>query len=84
MMTEEEKNKIVEEAKLRYPIGTKFKSSMNLANTATINTEKFFWWRNNSDLCANTHGGISVWTKGRWAEIISLPVPKIINDYQIY
>lgn len=84
-MTQEEQDKIVEEAKFRYPIGTKFTSSMypDKNNSDVVKSTSFYWWKT-SDLCADSPGGTSVWTNGRWAEILFKPEPTIINNYQIY
>ena len=71
----------LEEAKLRYPIGTIFKS----AQSGKIGTVNGIPESQGSNIHVSIVGNILyVYWYGNWAEIISIPEPQIINHYQIY
>lgn len=77
-------HELLAEAKKRYPIGTVFKSSLNNTARSTVKNGELYLWRN-TDICIDNQGGYSVYTNGKWAEIISMPAPQeIINNYSIY
>ena len=67
-----EEDKLLEEAKRRYPVGTKIRSSLTPSCTKIIESSNFYWYHN-TDIVADTECGISVYTKGRWAEVIETP-----------
>jgi hypothetical protein len=84
-MTREEKEELLQEAKRRYPIGTKFISSMDSKHKGEIMNGSMYWWRNeDNDITANSSTGISVYSCGRWAEITYSPLSTVINHYSIY
>lgn len=84
-MTDKE---ILAKAKIDYPIGTVFRSSMvpSQKDTYTVKSENYYWWRENTNLVVNSSNGPSIYTDGRWAEIVSRPVNRseIINTYSIF
>lgn len=82
-MTEEEK--LLAEAKQRYPIGTKFKSPQS-GSTFTIDDGKY-WGAGGGDIrCDTNNKRYSPFLKynDKWAEVISRPEPVVINTYEIY
>lgn len=84
-MTREEKEELLQEAKRRYPIGTRFKSSLDGKHPGQITNGEMYWWKNEeNDIVANETNGASVYSCGRWAEITHSPIPTVINNYSIY
>lgn len=81
-MSEEEK--LLAEAKQRYPIGTKFKSPQS-GDTFTVDKDDY-WTSGDSVRCNLIKKQYSPFLKweGKWAEIISRPEPVVINNYSIY
>jgi len=79
------KEKLLEEAKRRYPVGTKFYPAHLTINKdkITIVKDELIWAENNTIIKTNRSiiGGWTgvVYHKGTWAEIISLPEDKIEN-----
>ena len=73
---------LLEEAKIKYPIGTKFHSIFPNKNSIfTITDDNFTFHNNNSMITVSTDlgngtivkNGCSIYAKGEWAEIIKLP-----------
>jgi hypothetical protein len=84
-MNHQEKEELLEEAKRRYPIGTKFKSSLDGKHPGEVLNGRMYWWKNeDNDIVANEPNGVSVWTNGVWAEVTHIAIPGVINNYLIY
>ncbi len=81
-MTEEEK--LLAEAKQRYPVGTKFKSPQS-GDFYTVDKDDYWTSGGNvrCNLIKKQYSPFLKW-EGKWAEIISRPEPVVINNYQIY
>lgn len=65
------KEELLEEAKLRYPVGCKFKSAYN-GNLETCDIEPFYYKYYDNDIAARSEGGV-IYYKNKWAEIVSYP-----------
>ena len=78
---------LLEEAKLKYPIGTKFKSPQS---GIIFTIETVCKWTESSDhkevRCRinNNEYHPYLYYNNKWAEIISSPVLQVINQYEIY
>jgi hypothetical protein len=72
---EQIKAALIEEAKRRYPVGTRFISSLNHQAKREVTSNDYYWWQA-SDIVVNKQNGPSVYTNGKWAEIIK---EKVIN-----
>jgi len=82
-MTNEEKEIILAAIKINYPKGTTIESAQS-GDTYILGNK---WYINdNGDVRCETTCNCVAFVKyeGRWSKIISLPVPEIINNYQIY
>lgn len=78
-------DELLEEAKKRYPVGTKFKSPYkSCGDLATVRTTNFYWWEN-TDIVVDSHSGFSVYSNGKWAEIVE-DKPQFIKEkwYKIF
>lgn len=71
--TKASKEELLEEAKRRYPIGTKYKSAYDGKADGEITSNKFKY---DANYHAIYHSEIYVYFDGKWAEIISLPEEK--------
>ena len=82
--TEEE---LLAEAKRRYPIGTKFRCVNGNCHGKAV-ADDIWEVSNYGKASMKTHGIHSgngwILLHGKWAEIVELPEPKIVNDYEIY
>lgn len=89
-MTTEEKNKLIEEAKIRYPIGTIFKSAAS-NKIFTIKSHDAFNSTNNivfetlelNNAKGNYGAVYSTWQQ-KWAEIVSKPEDNSSKDKPFY
>ncbi len=72
-------------AKELYPVGTRFRS-LQSGSIFTITADVKYWSAGDDIRCDTQKGKYSPYLKynGIWAEIISKPVPQIINNYEIY
>lgn len=77
-------------AKELYPVGTRFRS-LRSGTIFTITADVKYWSAGDDIRCDfnrfhTQKGKYSPYLKynGIWAEIISKPVPQIINNYEIY
>lgn len=81
-MTSEEKEKLIEEAKIRYPIGTKIVSMGGTIN-ACVDNHKLYW--NDDYLRCNGKCALYHDKPGRgWADITQYTKSVVINNYSIY
>lgn len=67
--TKLKEDELLEEARIRYPVGTKFKSAYDLKTEKIVETTDFYWW-GGTDIVADSKSGYSVYRKGKWAEIV--------------
>lgn len=65
-----DKESLLEEAKRRYPVGTKFRSVTS--NCSCVSSGEFEYEKYNSTPCVFTKN-MTVWRDGQWAEIINKP-----------
>ena len=73
---------LIEEAKKRYPIGTKFKSAyMDTGTSYTVNTRDFYV-RNGNHVVVDGKRGPSVYFAGKWSEIIK-EEPIKVGEYEV-
>ena len=73
---------LIEEAKKRYPIGTKFKSAyMDTGTSYTVSTRDFYVW-NGNHIVVDGKRGPSVYFAGKWSEIIK-EEPIKIGGYEV-
>ena len=63
------KKELLDEANRRYPVGTKFYSSLCGNYVYTVESNDYYWYHNNQ-IVVNTTTGPSIYTRGKWAEII--------------
>ncbi len=84
VMEQSEKDKLLLIAKENYPVGTVFHSALSPNNTTYTIDQSFWEWLGDQHIIVNNHNGASIWYQGRWAEIVSKPIPKINNLYPIY
>ena len=84
-MEEEEKQKILAEVKLKYPVGCKIRSPQS-GNDWIIDNDKFIIGNSGSVRIHVQNQRYEPWLKweGKWAEVLELPEPKINNNYSIY
>ena len=91
MMTDQEKENILVEARLKYPIGTRFDSTGGTRNC--IINDNNFWWDGTSVAIKILYGEDKTKGTGRvynsslkgWAIILTQkPVNSIINNYSIF
>lgn len=87
---------ILEEAKIKYPIGTKFYPIfVNTSDIYTITDNNFTFHNNNTSITVSTNlgngsivkNGCSIYHNGKWAEIIELPKEQTEfkkGDYIVY
>lgn len=87
---------ILEEAKIKYPIGTKFYPIFgNISKILTITDNNFTFHNNNTSITVSTNlgngsivkNGCSIYHNGKWAEIIELPKEQTEfkkGDYIVY
>ena len=85
---------LIEEARRRFPVGTEFRDIKGHIRKITGNTFRESINIHNStftdvvvDRNAVLPSGCSDWSvyyKGEWVEIVSLPKPEIINNYELY
>lgn len=66
---------ILKEAKIRYPIGTKFRSAYNPSRVGMVKNKHFYI--QGANIFAKSSYGEAVFYNGTWAEIISTPEIKI-------
>lgn len=82
-MTEEEK--LLAEAKQRYPVGTKIKSPQS-GDFYTVDKDDY--WTSGGNVRCNLRKSNStspfLLFNGNWAEVLSRPEPVVINDYPIF
>ena len=77
-----QRQELLEEAKRRYPVGTRFKSAFNNDCKGEVSTTNFYWWFD-TDIVVDVRGGKSVYSKGAWAEVIK-PIFKSEDGVDIY
>lgn len=76
-------NDLLEEAKKRYPVGTKFYSAYNTNISGEVKSNNYYIY-NNTDITINYLSGHSVYSNGKWAEIIETAKPvETKSKYQI-
>ena len=78
--TKASKEELLEEAKRRYPIGTKYKSAYDGKADGEITSNKFKY---DANYHAIYHSEIYVYFNGKWAEIISLPEEKVEEKFKV-
>lgn len=78
--TKSSKEELLEEAKRRYPIGTKFKTLDCISKTEVKVIEECLCDLSNNIYCKTDEYYRHVYYKGNWAEIISLPEEKSCLD----
>jgi len=78
---EYENNLLLEEAKKRYPVGTRFVSAYNGENVGAIEIGTFYIWKE-IGIVADRDNGYSVYHKGKWAEILPSYPQISINGYK--
>lgn len=73
-------NSLLEEAKKRYPIGTKFITAGNSKEIFIVKTDEFYWYI--SDTIANRNTNGLIYKNGKWAEIIEEPIKQDVKMYK--
>ena len=76
----EQANAIMEEAKLRYPIGTRFKSTYS-GSENTVKGHAFYWTTGNGDSVIQNPTGGWLYSHGIWAEIVGEPIVQTQNYF---
>lgn len=72
--TKATKEELLEEAKKKYPVGTKFISVINKLHKSSVKNNYYAFYNNNyNEIVVNSSFGASIYKNGKWAEIISLP-----------
>ena len=87
-----DRDELIKEALIRYPIGTVFKEASGTSNDDyildkidLIDTNRWISIDHIIVYCKGVTGcGKYIYHKGVWAEIISVPEKEIINNYQIF
>ena len=77
-----QRQELLEEAKRKYPVGTRFKSAYSNSCVEIVKNTNFYY-HNNSDITANSIHGITVYHGGNWAEVIK-PIFKSEDGVDIY
>jgi len=72
---------LIEEAKKRYPIGSKFKSAYDNSYVGIIETQNFYV-RNDNYITLNSSTGVCVYYNNKWAEILPSYPNITINGYR--
>lgn len=75
----EVKSRLLEYAKEKYPIGTEFKSALYSRGSFTVNSNFYFSTIYTQDKFTIFSKGMYIYTKGKWAEIISKPESESTN-----
>ena len=85
-MEQAEKDRLLQIARENYPVGTVFESALSPgSNQYTVNTPYWEWHdRMRNDIVINHPAGASIYHEGRWALLVSKPVPVVNNTYSIY
>ena len=75
-----DRQELLEEAKRRYPVGTKFKLAHDSSKQSYVKHANYFWGTSNNIYCAQHSSGNDfdnftyngcIYSEGKWAEIIS-------------
>lgn len=66
-------------AKKKYPVGCKFMAARGSGSKYTVESLDKFTWYDSKNICIKLHGNGTIYSNGKWAEIVSLPKEKVVE-----